>query len=295
MHSSLTIFKDEVFDCIHQDYSIEVLSDDCRFTEGPVWNEDDQSFLFSDITANCIYKISANETKQIYLSNSGTNNMFDPDLKTDQSGSNGLAYDNNKNLLICRHGSHDVALFDGNKVVPLINNFRGKPFNSPNDIVVSKSGTIYFSDPPYGLKSGKLFPSKYQVKSGVYAYRDHELVLVSDKYQYPNGVCLSSDQSVLYVCSNKPFEKFISMYDSVSFEYKGILAEENSDGMKIDAYGNFFLCSSEGIIILNKEGERTALIRLPSTPANACWGGKNGKDLLVTAREHVYLIKQLAV
>jgi gluconolactonase len=295
MPISLTVYKEEIFNFINKDFRIEVLSDDCRFTEGPVWNQNDQYYLFSDITANCIYKISENETKQLYISNSGTNNMMDPDLKSDQSGSNGLAYDNHGNLLICRHGSHDVALYDGDKIISLIDSCRGKPFNSPNDIVIHKDGTIYFSDPPYGLKNGKLFPGKYQGRAGVYAFRHNQLTLISDKYQYPNGVCLSLDQALLYVGSNKPNEKFISIYDTGSFEFKGIFAEENSDGIKMDKHGNLILCSNEGIIFLNKQGERMALIRLAAIPANACWGGKDMNDLIVTARENVYLIKGLSL
>jgi gluconolactonase len=292
MNKSLTIINEQVKDFIHSDFEIEILADDCLFSEGPVWNESKKNYLFSDITDNCIYSISENESKSIVLANSGTNNRMDPDLKADQVGSNGLAFNSKGHLLLCRHGSHDVAINKNDNAVSHINSFRGKLFNSPNDLVIHSNGTLFFSDPPYGLKNGNLNPSKFQICAGVYAYRQGETKLITDKYKYPNGVCISKDQSLLYVCSSKPFEKYILIFDAETYAYKGVFAQENSDGMKMDDHGNLYLCTKEGIVIINGKGERMAVISLPAIPANACWGGQ-GKDLLITARNYIFLIKDL--
>ncbi|MGZ8545443.1 MAG: SMP-30/gluconolactonase/LRE family protein [Flavisolibacter sp.] len=292
MHHQLTVYQDKVFNFIEPGFKSRCLADDCLFTEGPVWDEKGY-YLFSDITANHVYSISANETKKVVISNSGTNNMFDPDLKADQSGSNGLAWSKDGDLLICRHGSHSIGTWQGGEVQPYISVFRGKLFNSPNDLVVHENGSVFFSDPPYGLKNGQLNPGKFQSRAGVYAYAENEVKLFCDRYQYPNGVCLSPNQETLYISSNKPSEKFISMYDAYTLDYKGVFAEENSDGMKMDEKGNMYLSNKEGILILDQNGERLALISLPAVPANCCWGGKEGKDLLVTAREYVYLLEGL--
>jgi gluconolactonase len=294
MHPSLTIYNNSVFDFINKDFEIKKLAGDCMFSEGPVWNK--QGFyLFSDIPANCIYKITGEGKKEIFLSNSGTNNAGDPDLKPDQIGSNGLDYHYNGNLLICQHGNHSIAQYDGVEVKTFIADYNGRPFNSPNDLVFHTNGVLFFSDPPYGLKDGKLNPQKFQPVAGVYSYHQFSetLELICDKYQYPNGVCLSPDGKLLFICSNKPFEKFISMYNAETGKFIKIFAEENSDGIKCDAKGNVYLCNKDGIIILNTRGERLALLKLPTIPANICWGGKDLNDLFITARENIFLIKGL--
>lgn len=292
MNDSLEIFQDAVRNFISTDFQIEVLSDDCEFTEGPVWN-DHGFYLFSDITANCIYQITESGRKKIFLQNSGTSNTADPDIKSDQAGSNGLGHDGEGNLLICQHGAHAIARWNGSQLQTVINQYQGRLFNSPNDLVVHGDGRVYFSDPPYGLKEGQLNADKFQPLSGVYCLHHEKPELVCDQYQYPNGVCLSNDQKILYICSNKPFEKYISKYDTTSHRFIGRFAEENSDGIEVDRLDNIYLCSKEGIIILDGTGRRLAKISLPSIPANICWGGRYGSDLFITARNHIFLIRDL--
>ena len=292
MNSSITIYDETVHQFINADFDIETLADDCQFTEGPVWNREG-FYLFSDITANTVYKLVPGGRKQAYIENSGTENPYDEDLKPDQIGSNALVYDRQGNLFVCRHGSHMVAKWLDGKLASFITTYNGVPLNSPNDIVVDAKGRIFFSDPPYGLKDGKLNTEKFQSLAGVYCYRNGVLQLVCDKYQYPNGVCITPDGKYLYICSNKPFEKFISVYELETLQFKKILAEEASDGIKCDPHGNVYLCNKDGIIVLNAEGSRMALIQFPTIPANCCWGGELGKDLFLTARENVYLIRNL--
>ena len=292
MHPSLRIFDDAIKQDINIDFEIETLADDCLFTEGPVWHRDGW-YLFSDITANTVYKLVPGQEKEAFIKNSGTTNVSDDDLKQDQAGSNGLAWDNNGTLLVCRHGSHMVARWNGKALEPFITEYQNRPFNSPNDIIADGQGRIFFSDPPYGLKEGKLNSSTYQPLGGVYCYLNGELTLFCDKYQYPNGVCLTPDGKELYICSNKPFEKFISVYDPETLQFKRLLAEENSDGIKCDSKGNVYLSNKDGILLLNNQGKRGALISFATGPANHCFGGESGKDLFVTARANVYQIKNL--
>jgi gluconolactonase len=168
-----------------------------------------------------------------------------------------------------------------------------RPFNSPNDIVVHQDGTLFFSDPPYGLKEQKLQPQNFQSLAAIYCWRGGKLTLVTDRYQYPNGVCLSPDEKSLYTCSNKLFENFILEFDAATLEFKREVAKENSDGIKCDGKGNLYLCTKEGIIIINTKGERLAKINLETIPANACWGGAQLNDLFITARNNIFLIKNL--
>src|SRR4030095_13952253 len=146
MHSSLKVYNEKVFNYINKDFEITKLSDDCLFTEGPVWNSDG-FYLFSDIPANCIYKISETGSKEVYLKNSGTEDPGNNDLKKDQAGSNALAYDDHGDLLLCQHGDHGIAKYDGKNLQPFIQSYQGKPFNSPNDLILHSDGRIYFSDP----------------------------------------------------------------------------------------------------------------------------------------------------
>lgn len=292
MHSSLQIFDNAIRSFIHTDFEIETLADDCLFTEGPVWNREG-FYLFSDIPANVVYKLVPGEKKEVFIASSGTENRHDEDLKPDQIGSNALAYDNEGNLLVCRHGSHMVAKWNGDELTPFITTFEGKPFNSPNDIIVDEKDRVFFSDPPYGLKEGKLNPQKFQPIGGAYCHENGETRLLCDKYQYPNGVCITPDRKQLYICSNKPFEKFISVYDLKTLQFVKVLAEEASDGIKCDPDGNVYLGNKDGILILSNEGKRLALISFPTVPANLCFGGEYKKDLFITARQNVYRIKNL--
>jgi gluconolactonase len=292
MQPGVTVYDEKVYSFIRKDPELLVLADDCLFTEGPVWNGEGY-YLFSDIPANGIYKIGEEKPKELFLAHSGTYNTSDPllDLERKQYGSNGLAYDEEGSLLVCQHGDHGIARYDRGELTPFISKYAGKPFNSPNDLVLHSDGRIYFSDPPYGLKGGVLNPSKFQPVAGVYCWQYGESILISDRYQYPNGVVLSPDEKVLYICSTKPHEAFVSAYDTKKNRFLNVVAEENSDGIECDQHGNLYLCNKDGIIIVDRDGKRMALLALPKVPANICWGGSGKKDLLITAREEVYLLK----
>ena len=291
LHPALTIFDKRAKDYLHTDFEIKVLNTDCAFSEGPLWNNQGY-YLFSDIPRNVICSIDTAGNKKEVLQNSGCN-LLNKDQLSEHIGSNGLGYDKEGNVLICQHGNGAVSKWDGQNNTSFIGSYNGKRFNSPNDIVVHPNGSVFFSDPPYGLKEKKLAPEIAQPLSGIYYYRDATIELLTDKFQYPNGLCLSPDGSILYCCSNKQNEKFIVEFDTETFKLKRTLCTENSDGIKCDLYGNIWLCTKEGIIILDHSGERLAMIQLPTIPANCCWGGPHGRDLFITARENIFLIRDL--
>jgi gluconolactonase len=293
MNTAIHVYNKAVFNFINENFEIQNLAGDCLFTEGPVWNSQGY-YLFSDTPANVIYKIAEGAPKQVFIANSGTSNVQDPDLKPGQAGSNALAYDKNGDLLVCQHGGHGIAKWNGKALQPFISSYNQKPFNSPNDFILHSDGRIYFSDPPYGLKDSALNPLKFQPVAGVYCWSGGSIELICEKYQYPNGVCLSRDEQYLYICSNKPFEKFISVYETATNQFLKIFAEENSDGIESDRAGNIYLCNKDGLIILDGAGNRLALIQLPAVPSNICWGGEKLHDLFITARENVFLIKDFA-
>ena len=291
IHPALTVFNSGVTQFLHTDFEIKTLAVDCRFSEGPVWNPAG-FYLFSDIPKNVICKIGEGTAKEIYLQESGCTPGNKRPL-AEQIGSNGLAYNSAGDLLICQHGDGAVALYNGTFSKPHITSANGKPFNSPNDIVAHSNGSIFFSDPPYGLKDQALHAEWGQEMAGVYCWRDGDLKLVTDRYQYPNGVCLSPDGKSLFTCSNKPFEALVLEWEVDTLQLKRQVAAENGDGIKCDLFGNLYLCTKGGLLILDRAGTRLALLKLDTVPANCCWGGADGTDLLITARQNIYLISQL--
>jgi gluconolactonase len=292
MQAQLTVYNERIKEVVHTDIQIEVLDSTCLFTEGPVWSKEGY-YLFSDIPANVIYSLAPGKAKEVFLEASGCYHPADPLLKPGQEGSNALAFTSGGELLICQHGNHAIAKYTKNRLEPFISQYNHLPLNSPNDLVIHSNGKVFFSDPPYGLKEGKLNPDRFQPLAGVYCWDDGDLRLICDKYQYPNGVVLSPDEKILYICSNKPFESFISAYDAETYVFLNVFANETSDGIEMDPQGHVYLCNKDGIIILDKEGKRSALISLPSQPANCCWGSEKGKDLFITARHNVILIRNL--
>ena len=287
----VTHYNPKAQDVINTDIKIEKWFSGCAFSEGPVWNKKG-FYLFSDIPKNVIYKIEGPGEPTVYLEKSGLTVPSDRELH-EQVGSNGLAYDGDGALIICQHGNGAVARYNGEDVEFILSGYGSKPFNSPNDVVVHPDGTVFFSDPPYGLKDQVLQSENAQPLAGVYAWRNGQTHLITDRYQYPNGVCLSPDGASLYTCSTKPTEKVVLEWDTTTFELKREVTAENSDGIKCDKAGNLYLCTKEGIVILSPAGERLAKIELETVPANCCWGGKEGNDLFITARENIFVIRDL--
>lgn len=288
----ITVYDEAANNVINIDAKVEKWFDDCAFSEGPVWNKKG-FYLFSDIPRNLIYKMEGPGTPEVYLEKSGLSIATDRDL-AEQIGSNGLAYDADGKLIICQHGNGAVACYDGSDIEVLAGSYNGAPFNSPNDVIVHPNGTVFFSDPPYGLKDQQLQPDRAQPIAGFYAWRKGEgLTLITDRYQYPNGVCLSPDGSSLFTCSTKPYEAAVLEWDVETFELKRQVCAENSDGIKCDRRGNLFLCTKEGLLVVSPAGQRLALLQLETQPANCCWGGKDGNDLFVTARQNIFVIRNL--
>ncbi len=292
-NSLLTIYDERIFQYINLDFEIEKWVDDCQFTEGPVWNKNG-FYLFSDIPQNLVYQLHPGASKQIFLNNSGYVSKKNSNL-SEQIGSNGLAYDNKENLFICQHGNGAVVQYTDGVIHSLVTEYNGKRFNSPNDIVVHPNDSIFFTDPPYGLKDQQLQPENAQPIAGIYCWRNSEVKLICDHYKYPNGVCLSPDFKSLFISSNKPFENFITEYDAETFKLREKILNESGDGIKCDRYYNLWLCTKEGIIIIDKKGKRLGKISLPTIPANCCWGGPLLSDLFITARQNIFCIKELLV
>jgi gluconolactonase len=273
------------------DIRIQRAASGFQFTEGPVWHPDEY-LLFSNTPANKIFRLFPDGSTDVFLDKSGLNSDNTFSL-SDMIGSNGLAIDDDGSVLICQHGDHAIARLDVNgEMSGLINTYDGKPLNSPNDLVLHSDGSIYFTDPPYGLKDQVLHPAEFQNFAGIYRYSHEKLSLLSVDLQYPNGICLSPGENFLYVSSNHPDEPFLWRFrlSAAGIEDQSILIKQNADGITTDKKGNLLLCTDQGILVVSPQGKRLILLPLAESPSNIAWGGRGGEELYVTARSTIYLI-----
>jgi gluconolactonase len=271
----------------------ERLATGFTFTEGPVWHPD--GFLrFSDIPENRRWH-------------------WDPagGARVDRSPSNngnGMAYDAGRGLLICEHATSRVVREAPDGSVEVIaSHYDGRELNSPNDVVVASDGSIVFTDPTYGrterfgIERGQELPLQ-----GVYRVpaAGGGPVLLIDDFTQPNGLCLSPDESRLYV--NDSQHCLIRVFDVLPDGRlaNGRLFAENvttgdradgvTDGMKCDALGNVWVTGPFGLWVFSPAGEHLGIVRIPERTANFCWGGPDWTDLYTTSTTSLFRLRTLA-
>jgi gluconolactonase len=269
---------------------VRVIGAGFEFTEGPIWHPRDQFLLFSDMPGDTRRRFDGNAIEeQARPSNKG----------------NGMTYDAYLNLLVCEHSTSSVARFlggaDGSREV-LASHFEGKELNSPNDIVVGKNGSIYFTDPTYGRMPvfGVERPTQLGFQ-GVYRIAtDGRLELMVEKslFTQPNGLCFSPDESLLYV--NDTEQANIRVFDvldgalvNMRIFASGIADPDKAgapDGMKCDEQGNIWVTAPGGLWIYAANGALIGKIAVPEVVANLHWGGRDWRTLFITASTSLYAI-----
>jgi len=276
------------------------LAEGFQFTEGPVWVRDGGYLLFSDPNANTQYKYTGDGELSIFRTPSGYSGA---DIAAyGQPGSNGLTLDRQGRLTINEHGNRRVTRLekDGSLTV-LADRYEGKRLNSPNDLVYRSDGTLYFTDPPFGLPKFFDDPRKELPYSGVYSLRNGKLQLISTDLTGPNGIAFSPDERYLYVTNWDDRKKVIMRYDShddgtvsngrVFFDMTGASGEDALDGMKVDQRGNLYVSGPGGLWILSPEGEHLGTIIGPKHPHNMAWGEEDGKTLYLCAQSGLYKMR----
>ena len=283
---------------------IEKIADGFSFTEGPVWHPDGY-LLFSDPNTNTIYRYNPkNHNVTVYMSHSGYTGA---DIgEYGQPGSNGLAIDKEGRLIIDQHGNRRVIRIEKKGPVTILaDQIDGKRFNSPNDIVLKKDGTIYFTDPPYGLPGFFNDPKKELDYQGVFMIKNGKVQVVSKDLGGPNGLAFSPDEKYLYVTNwdirdihhTKTLWRYEVQIDGslkngkVFYDFSFTEDEEALDGMKVDKEGNLYVSAPGGLWILNKEGKLLGKIVTPERPANMAWGDEDGKTLYMTAHTSLYKLR----
>ena len=283
---------------------VEKIADGFQFTEGPVWHPDGY-LLFSDPNTNTIYRYDpATKNISVYISHSGYTGV---DIgEYGQPGSNGLAIDKDGRLIIDQHGNRRVIRIEKKGPITILaDKFNGKRFNSPNDIVLKSDGTIYFTDPPYGLP--KFFEDKRKELdySGVFMIKNNAVTLVSKDLGGPNGLAFSPDEKFFYVTNwdirDIHHTKTIWRYEvnpdgtltngKIFFDFNFTEDDEALDGLKIDKEGNLFASAPGGIWIISPDAKLLGKIVTPERPANLAWGDEDAKTLYLTAHSSLYKIR----
>jgi len=272
------------------------LAEGFQFTEGPIWMKNGD-FLFSDPNANMIYKYSAAGKLSVFKKNSGYSGKDVAEYF--QPGSNGLTVDPQGRLTINEHGNRRVTRVEKDgKLTVLADRFEGKRLNSPNDLVYRSDGTLFFTDPPFGLPKFYDDPRKELPYSGVFALYKGQLKLVTTDLKGPNGIAFSPDEKYLYVGNWDPEKKIVMRYDveaegnlsngKVFFDMTTAPGEDAIDGIKIDQQGNLYVSGPGGLWIISPSGKHLGTIIAPKHAHNIAWGGDDGKTLYMTAQGTLY-------
>lgn len=282
---------------------IEKLADGFQFTEGPVWHPEGY-LLFSDPNTNVIYKYSpVSGNVSIYLTKSGYTGFNIGEYH--QPGSNGLAIDAEGRLIVCQHGNRRVIRHEKKGPISVLSDqYEGKRLNSPNDVVIKSDGSIYFTDPPYGLPQAFQDARKELSVQGVYRIKDGKTELLATDLGGPNGIAFSPDEKFLYVSNwdirdihnTKTLWRFPLLADGklgkgeVFFNMNQTDDDEALDGIKVDKKGYVFASAPGGVWIISPEGKYLGKIIGPERPANMAWGD-DGKTLYLTAHTGLYKIR----
>lgn len=274
MTTSNGIGSDKLSDLVDPKEKVVKLSGGFRFTEGPACDKNG-TLYFSDIPNSRIHKWSLDGKLSTY--------------RQMKSGTNGLYFDNDGNLVVCHNGARRVIRIakDG-KVTVIADDYNGKKLNSPNDVWVAPNGGIYFTDPRYGsmadLQQNGFHVYYVQPKGG-------KAIRIIDDLKKPNGIIGTANGKHLYVAdpgANKTWRYEIT--DDGSVKNRKLAAPSGSDGLTLDENGNLYI-TRRAVVIFSPTGEKIGEIKVPESPSNVTFGGRDGHTLFITARTGLYSIK----
>lgn len=286
------------------DSKVEKLAAGFGWAEGPVWIHGGGYLLFTDVPGNRIWKWSESGGLEKFLEPSGAANP-DPAIWR-EAGANGLYPDGRDSILVADSGNRMIArlALKSRLKTPVATAFGGKKFSSPNDVVRTKSGVVFFTDPPYGLRNGDDAPQKEQPFNGVYRVgTDGAVTVIEKELTRPNGVALSPDERTLYVTQSEPSRAIIMAYTldaSANVNGKKLFHDATDlvtrdsaglpDGLTVAADGTLFLGAPGGILVLSKEGHRLGRISTGKSIAN-CEFGDDGRTLYITSSDMLARIR----
>jgi gluconolactonase len=286
------VIDDRFRDLVLANVRLRKLSGGHLWTEGPVWFPAHRCLLFSDIPNQKIYRWMCN----------GSVNVF----RDCSDFANGNAIDLNGRLVTCQHGTRSVTRTEHNgSITTLADRFERHRLNSPNDVVVKSDGSIWFTDPTYGILSNyegyKAVPD--QKYNNVFRLdpATGTLTSVTSDFHQPNGLAFSNDEKLLYIAEsgsshNSSIPAIIRVYDVVDgsrLENGRDFAKIDNglpDGIRVDCHGNVWSSAADGVHCFDPAGKLLGKILVPETVSNLTFGGARGNEILMTATTSVYAI-----
>ncbi|MFL6550006.1 MAG: SMP-30/gluconolactonase/LRE family protein [Povalibacter sp.] len=281
---------------IAPDAQIERVATGFKFTEGPMWRQG--RLWFSDLQNDKVLAVTPEGKVETLIEHAGGLNPFPPDSYL---GPNAMVTDKDGSVLLAQHGGRRIVRLDPQlHATSFIDRYEGKKLNSPNDLVFAPDGSLWFTDPPFGLPKMDKDPGKELSFNGVYRYSNGKLNAVITDLTLPNGLAFSPDGKTLYVANFGP-ARFVNAYDvgangSLSAARTLISYDANApgagapDGLKVDSKGNIWTTGSGGIRIITPKGKVLGQIVLPEVAANLAFA-EDGRTLYITASSSIYRLK----
>ena len=273
--------------------AVEKIADGCRWAEGPVWFGDGNYLIWSDIPNNRMLRWHWDGSVDTY--------------RSDSQNSNGNTRDREGRLVSCLHGARSVIRteLDGS-ITTIADNYGGKKLNSPNDVVVKSDGSIWFTDPPYGIMSDYEGFKSPEEQDGCYVYRVSpdlsDITIVCDDFVKPNGLAFSPDETKFYVADsafshdpNAPhhIRVFDVAADGKTLSGDAVFADVTPglpDGFRFDTDGNLWTSAADGVHCYLPDGTLIGKILIPETVANLTFGGPKRNRMFITATSSVYSV-----
>ena len=260
-------------------FNAEQIRGDFQFLEGPVWVPARNELLFSDIPASRVYRYSpATNAFSVFREPSGQ--------------ANGNALDPQGRLVTCEHENRRVSRTEpGGTIIALATHYEGKRLNSPNDVVCRSDGSVYFSDPPYGVKA-ELRELDFQGVFRIGAPGGRALALAKD-FAKPNGLAFSPDEKVLYIADTElgHIRAFDVNADGTIANSRVFCQVERPDGFRVDTEGSLYIAAIRSVEIFDRTGKKRGEITLPERPANVAFGGPDRQTLYICARTSLYRVR----
>lgn len=286
---------------VPKDAKLEKIADGFTWVEGPVWNKQGGYLLFSDIPANTVYKWKEGQGTSLFLKLSGYSGTAP--FAGKEPGSNGLTFDAEGRLVLCRHGERQIGRLESDgTITPLADHYDGHKINSPNDLVFKSNGDLYFTDPPFGLPKAFDDPDKAPIQ-GVYRLgADGTVTLLIRDIKAPNGIAFSPDEKILYVSDVDPQHAGWLAYNvqpDGTVANGGVFFDATRwrkdpffgpDGFKVDEHGNIFGARPGGINVIEPDGKLLGMIETGQPTSNVAWG-EDGHTLFITGGNAVYRLR----
>lgn len=279
----------DLSDLFPRDAALEEIATGFGFTEGPIWHPRDQWLMFSDIQESCQYVWQDGAGHQVF--------------RTPSNQANGNFFDQDGRVVTCEHAASQVVRHDhgGKRVTPIATHYKGKALNSPNDIICDSKGRIWFTDPAYGRTRADLGILREQELDFQGVYRldpDRTLHLVVEDFDQPNGLCMSQDETRLFINDSPGGHiRVFDVADDGSLSGGAIWANVVGDGpwvpdgMKTTTSDHILCNGPSGVHIFTPDGICLGVILMPQKSTNFCFGGPQMQTLFITASASVYRIE----